>query len=79
VIPKIALQLFIEHEPNGKLIIIIIIIIIITIIITYMESRSRWPRGLRRMLRFWVRIPPGAWMSVVIVVCCHVEVSATSW
>ena len=35
-------------------------------------SRSQWPRGLRRrskaarLLRLWVRIPPGAWMSV----CC---------
>ena len=45
--------------------------------------RSQLPRGLRRgsaaarLLRLWVRIPPGAWMSVVIVVCCQVEVSAT--
>ena len=36
------------------------------------KSRSQWPRGLRRrsaaarLLRSWVRIPPGAWMSV----CC---------
>ena len=36
-------------------------------------SRSHWPRGLRRrssaarLLRFWVRIPPGAWMFV----CCE--------
>ena len=29
-----------------------------------------------RLLRLWVRIPPGAWMSVVSVVC-QVEVSAT--
>ena len=35
-------------------------------------SRPQWPRGLRRrssaarLLRLWVRIPPGAWMSV----CC---------
>ena len=35
--------------------------------------RSRWPRGLRRrsaatrLLRSWVRIPPGAWMFV----CCE--------
>jgi len=35
--------------------------------------RSQWPRGLRRrstaarLLIFWVRIPPGAWMSV----CCE--------
>ena len=46
-------------------------------------GRSQWPRGLRRMssaarlLRLWVRIPPGAWMSVVSAVCCQVEVSAT--
>jgi len=45
---------------------------------------SSQPRGLRRrspaarrpISRF--RIPPGAWMSVVSVVCCQVEVSATS-
>ena len=35
--------------------------------------RSQWPRGLRRrsvaarLLRSWVRIPPGAWMFV----CCR--------
>ena len=35
--------------------------------------QSQWPRGLRRrsatarLLRSWVRIPPGAWMSV----CCE--------
>jgi len=38
-----------------------------------MCGRSRWPRGLRRrsaaarLLRLWVRIPPGEWMSV----CCE--------
>ena len=37
------------------------------------KSRSQWPRGLRRtsaaarLLRSWVRIPPGAWMFV----CCE--------
>jgi len=46
-------------------------------------SRSRCSRDLRRrsaaarLLRLWVRIPPGAWMSVVSVVCCQVEASAT--
>ena len=47
--------------------------------------RSQWPRGLRRrsagirMLRLWVRIPPGTWNSSVMnVVCCEVDVSATS-
>ena len=35
--------------------------------------RSQWPRGIRRrfaaarLLRLWVRIPPGAWMSL----CCE--------
>ena len=35
--------------------------------------RSQWPRGLRRwsaaarLLRLWVRIPQGAWMSVYCV------------
>ena len=49
--------------------------------------RSQWPRGLRcrsaaaRLLRLWVRIPPGSWMSVYreCRVCCQVHVSATSW
>ena len=37
---------------------------------------SQWPRGLRRrsaaarLLRSWVRIPPGAWMFV----CCECRV-----
>ena len=49
------------------------------------NSRSQWPRGPRRrsaaacLPRLWVRIPPRTWMSVVSVVCCQVEVSATSW
>ena len=30
-----------------------------------------------RLLRFWVRIPPEAWMSVVSIVFCQVEVSVT--
>jgi hypothetical protein len=48
------------------------------------NSRSQWPHGLRRrsaavrLMRLFVRIPPGAWMYVVCVVCCQVEVSATS-
>ena len=37
--------------------------------------RSQWPRGLRcrstaaRLLRLWVQIPPGAWMSVCYECC----------
>jgi len=49
------------------------------------KHRSRWPRGLRRssaptrLLRLCVRIPLGhGCLSVVSVVCCQVEGSATS-
>jgi len=41
--------------------------------ITTTNGRSQWPRGVRRrsaaarLLRLWVRIPPGAWMFV----CCE--------
>ena len=47
------------------------------------RRQSQWPSGLRRVsaadrvLGLRVRIPPGSWMCVVIVVCCQVEVSAT--
>jgi hypothetical protein len=39
------------------------------------EGRSQWPRVLRRrstaarLLRLWVRIPPGAWMFVCYECC----------
>jgi hypothetical protein len=49
-------------------------------------GRSQWTRCLRRrstaarLQRSWVRIPRGhGSLSVVSVVCCQVEVSATSW
>ena len=37
-------------------------------------SRSQWPGGLRRsaaarLLRFWVQIPPAAWMSISCEYC----------
>jgi hypothetical protein len=48
--------------------------------------RSQWPHRLRResrtscLLGLRIRIPPEAWhLSVVNVVCCHVEVSALGW
>ena len=49
-------------------------------------GRSQWPRGLRRrsaaarLLKSWVRIPLGGHgrLSVVSLVCCQVEVSATN-
>ena len=39
------------------------------------QCRSQWPRGLRRrsaaarLLRVWIRIPPGAWMFVCSKCC----------
>ena len=48
-------------------------------------SRSHWSRGLRRgsvtarILGLRVRIPSGAWVSVLNVVCCQVDVSSTGW
>jgi len=30
------------------------------------------------LLGLWVRIPPEAWMFVVSILCCKVEVSATN-
>ena len=41
----------------------------------YHTCRSQWPRGLRRrsaaarLLKSWVRIPPGAWMFVRCECC----------
>jgi hypothetical protein len=51
----------------------------------YASRRFLWPRGLRResaaarLLGLRVRIPPGGHghLSVVSVVCCQVEVSAS--
>ena len=46
-------RMYVQHLPHNR--------------------RSQWPRGLRRrssaarLLRLWVRIPPGAWMFV----CCE--------
>ena len=55
------------------------------VILTF-QCRSQWPRGLRRrsvaarLLKLWVRTPPGhGCLSVVIVVCCQIQNSATSW
>jgi hypothetical protein len=49
------------------------------------DGRSQWPRSLRRgsatarLLGLWVRIPPGhGCLSVLSVVCCQLEVSATT-
>jgi hypothetical protein len=45
--------------------------------------RSQWPRGLKRgsaaarLLELRVRVPSGTWLSVVSIVCCQIEASAT--
>jgi hypothetical protein len=66
----------------------LILLDFITIIIFSEQHESRrwseWPRGLRRgstaprFLGFPVRIPPGhAYLCLINVVCCQVEVSVT--
>jgi hypothetical protein len=53
--------------------------------LTNNDRQSQWPRGLRRgsaaerLLGLRIRIPPGACISVVSVVCCQVEVCASGW
>ena len=48
-------------------------------IFVLLRCRSQWPRGLRRrstaarLLRLWVRIPPGAWMFGLLWVLCVVR------
>jgi len=75
-------------EPSVIIIIFIIKYCIINADYNYIfiinTCRSQWPRGLRRrsaalrLLRSWVRFSPRAWMFVVSVVSCQVDVSATS-
>jgi hypothetical protein len=54
------------------------------LIIRYIRRPFQWPRRLRRrsaaarLLRLWVRTPPGAW-TFFCCECCQIEVSATSW
>jgi hypothetical protein len=45
--------------------------------VTVSICRSQWPRYLRRRSAIVGSNPTGAWMFVVFVVCCHVDVSAT--
>ena len=62
-----------EIERTDQLIFILFIVRKIFL------CQSQLPRGLRRrssasrLLRLWVRIPPGAWMFVF----CQVEISTT--
>jgi hypothetical protein len=57
-----------EHDDDGDIIIIIISS-------SSSSAGSRWSRDLRRrstaarLLRSWVRIPPGLWMFVCCVCC----------
>jgi hypothetical protein len=62
-------------------------LIITELMFVFINScRSKWPRGQRRrsaaawFLELRVRIPQvHGCLSVVIVVCCQVEVSASNW
>jgi hypothetical protein len=49
------------------------------------KSWFHWQRVLRlgsaaaRLVGLWIRIPPGAWVCVVSVVCCQGELYASGW
>ena len=59
---------------------IICILLLLTLwFYTINHCRSVAVASRSRLLRLWFRIPPGACLSVVSVVCCQVEVSETSW
>ena len=65
----ILLQVLVSSEPSGLIL---------------KRCRSQWLRSLRsesaaaRLLGLRVRIPPGyGYLSVMIVVCCQVEISAS--
>ena len=57
---------------SFRLAVVIVTVVMVAVVVIVIVSRSQWPRGLRRrsatarLLRSWVRIPPGAWMFV----CC---------
>jgi len=59
--------------------------IVLSLIFHRDQTCSLWPHGLRSesavayLLALWFRTPPWAWMSVVSVVCCQIEVSASGW
>ena len=61
----------------------VVVVVSILLLLYNICSRSQGPRYLRRgsgtarLLGLWFRIPPGTGMSVLSVVCCQVEVSAT--
>ena len=57
---------------SGELVVFFLSKLLFSLTYLYI-NRSQWPHGLRRrtaaarLLRLWVRIPPGAW----IFVCCE--------
>ena len=81
-----AVDQTVDDPFNGVFVQHLQILAFIVYLLMVSESycRSQLPRGLRRrsaaarLLRSWVRIPPGAWIFVCCE-CCRVEVSATSW
>ena len=72
-----SLEFCFQGQPSPLQTVVIILLLLLV--------RSQWPRVLTRgsaaarFLGLRVRIPPRAWMFVVSVVYCQVEVSATGW
>jgi len=75
------------HKYTSMFILLLLFCFLMCIFVNCicLVCRCQWPRCLRRrssghrLLRLWVRIPPGVGMFVVSVVYCQIEVSATDW
>jgi hypothetical protein len=72
--------------PHMRTVLLMRILLVLLRCYEYFIRRPQWQRDLRRrsaatrLLKSWVRIPLGAQnLSVVNVVCCQLEVSATIW
>ena len=85
--PNFSDSMFTVPRETWQRVLYTPVLYIIVIIYTHRKiclRRTRYPRGLRRrsaaarLLRLWVRIPPGhGRVFHVSVVCCQVVVSAT--
>jgi len=77
---------FSESHCRNNVIIIIYLSILLLFKIFNIHRPGQGPHGLRfmssavRLMRLWVRIPPGEWMSLCceFCECCQVAVSAAS-
>ena len=75
--------LSLQPAPLGSSpVVFTIVITTLYVSVAKQGSRSLWPRGLKcgsvtaRLLAFRIRISPGAWISVLRVLCCKADHSS---